>query len=344
MNITEINNMIYNDDQYRFLWEDGRIKDRLCLVTLGGSYAYGMNKESSDVDIRGIATNSYQEILLGKDFDQVVEVDTDTTIYSMNKILQLLTSCNPNTIEILGCRPEQYLIMTDIGRELVNHKKMFLSKICIHTFGGYAGSQLRRLENKAARLVAQSENEKYILQSVKRSMYSITEKYPELKDGEKIDLFIDKSNQDGYDTEIFLNVVLNHYPLRDWAGLWNEMKSIVSSYSKIGKRNDHAISHDKLGKHMAHLLRLYMMVIDILEKEEIITYREDEHDLLMKIRNGEFLDENRQPKDEFYDILNEYERRFEYAQENTSLPDKPNYKEIEEFKIYVNEQIVRDRM
>mgnify|MGYP003571339862 CR=1 FL=1 len=45
--------------------------------------------------------------------------------------------------------------MTDIGRELVNHKKMFLSKICIHTFGGYAGSQLRRLENKAARLVAQ---------------------------------------------------------------------------------------------------------------------------------------------------------------------------------------------
>ena len=344
MNITEINNMIYNDDQYRFLWEDGRIKDRLCLVTLGGSYAYGMNKESSDVDIRGIATNSYQELLLGKDFDQVVEVDTDTTIYSMNKILQLLTSCNPNTIEILGCRPEQYLIMTDIGRELVNHKKMFLSKICIHTFGGYAGSQLRRLENKAARLVAQSENEKYILQSVKRSMYSITEKYPELKDGEKIDLFIDKSNQDGYDTEIFLNVVLNHYPLRDWAGLWNEMKSIVSSYSKIGKRNDHAISHDKLGKHMAHLLRLYMMVIDILEKEEIITYREDEHDLLMKIRNGEFLDENRQPKDEFYDILNEYERRFEYAQENTSLPDKPNYKEIEEFKIYVNEQIVRDRM
>ena len=95
MNIAEINNMIHNDDQYKFLWKDSRIKDRLCLVTLGGSYAYGMNKEGSDVDIRGIATNPYQEILLGKDFDQVVEVNTDTTIYSMNKILQLLTSCNP---------------------------------------------------------------------------------------------------------------------------------------------------------------------------------------------------------------------------------------------------------
>lgn len=30
-------------------------------------------------------------------------------------------------------------------------EKMFLSKICIHTFGGYAGSQLRRMENKAVR-------------------------------------------------------------------------------------------------------------------------------------------------------------------------------------------------
>lgn len=104
-----------------------------------------------------------------------------------------------------------------------------------------------------------------------------------------------------------MDVNLQHYPLRDWAGMWNEMKSIVSSYSKFGKRNEKAVAHDKLGKHMAHLIRLYMMCIDILEKEEIITYRSDEHDLLMSIRNGEYLDKNRQPISEFYDLLNEYE-------------------------------------
>lgn len=43
------------------------------------------------------------------------------------------------------------------------------------------------------------------------------------------------------------------------------------------------MSKDKLGKHMAHLIRLYMMCIDILEKEEIITCRDKEHDLLMSI-------------------------------------------------------------
>lgn len=83
------------------------------------------------------------------------------------------------------------------------------------------------------------------------------------------------------------------------------------------------------------------MCIDILEKEEIITYRTDEHDLLMSIRNGEYLDSNRQPITAFYDLLNEYEKRFEYAKQNTSLPDVPNYKKINEFKMYVNERIVR---
>ena len=140
-----------------------------------------------------------------------------------------------------------------------------------------------------------------------------------------------------------MDIDLKGYPLRDWAGMWNEMKAIVSSYNKIGKRNEKAISHDKLGKHMAHLLRLYMMCIDILEREEIITYRYAEHDLLMKIRNAdpEFLDNNRQPTAAFYDLLNDYEKRFEYAKQNTSLPDVPDYKAINEFKMDVNERIVR---
>ena len=119
------------------------------------------------------------------------------------------------------------------------------------------------------------------------------------------------------------------------------MKSIVSSYNKIGKRNEKAISHDKLGKHMAHLIRLYMMCIDILEQEDIITYRSNEHDLLMSIRNGEYLDSNRQPIAEFYYLLNEYEKRFDYAKNNTSLPDVPNHKAINEFKAYVNEKVVK---
>ena len=327
-------------NEYDFLREDKKLGDNIIILTLGGNHAYGMDKEGSDLDVRGIALNPKEEILLGTDFEQVVDVETDTTMYSFNKMIQLLTSSNPNTIEILGCKPEHYLHLSEIGKELLDNRKMFLSKICIHTFGGYAGSQLRRMENKAARLVGQAQNEAYILKSISNAKYDFKNRYYPHNDSD-VELYIDTAVKEGYDSEIFMEVNLQHYPLRDWAGMWNEMKAIVNSYNKIGKRNEKAINHDKLGKHMAHLIRLYMMCIDILEKEEIITYRSEEHDLLMSIRNGEYLDENRQPTIEFYDLLNEYEKRFEYAKNNTSLPDVPNYKRINEFKIYVNERIVR---
>ena len=339
MNIEQIIEKL-KSNEYDFLRENKNLNSNIILLTLGGSHAYGMDKEGSDLDVRGIALNSKEEVLLGTDFEQVVNVDTDTTIYSFNKMIQLLTSNNPNTVEILGCKPEHYLYLSDIGKELLNNKKLFLSKICIHTFGGYAGSQLRRLENKSARLVGQAQNEAYILKSINNAKYDFKNRYYPHNDSD-VELYIDDAVQEGYDSEIFMNVNLHHYPLRDWAGMWNEMKAIVSSYNKIGKRNEKAMSHDKLGKHMAHLIRLYMMCIDILEKEEIITYRTEEHDLLMSIRNGEYLDDNRQPITAFYDLLNEYEKKFDYAKNNTSLPDVPDYKKINEFKMYVNERIVK---
>lgn len=327
-------------DDYRFFHENNNLGKNIILIGLGGSYAYGMNKDGSDLDIRGISLNKKEEVLLGIDFEQVVDEKTDTTIYSFNKMIELLTKMNPNTCEILGLQDWQYFYLHPIGKELLENRKMFLSKICIHTFGGYAGSQLRRMENKAARLVGQAQNESYILKSINNAKYDFKNRYYPHDDND-VKLYIDTAVQEGYDSEIFMDVCLKHYPLRDWTGMWNEMKAVVSSYNKIGKRNEKAISHDKLGKHMAHLIRLYMMCIDILEKEEIVTYRTDEHDLLMSIRNGEYLDENRQPTTAFYDLLNEYEKRFDYAKNNTSLPDVPDHKRINEFKMSVNERIVK---
>lgn len=332
-----------NGNEYIFLKDNEHLGKNIALLSLGGSYSYGMNNENSDIDIRGISLNSKEEILLGKDFEQIVDTDTDTTVYSFNKMLKLLVSNNPNTLEILGCKPEHYLYLDDIGKALINNRKIFLSKICIHTFAGYADTQFRRMENKTMRLVGQRQNEEYILKTIKNAKYDFKNRYYP-HDETDVKLYIDTTTTEGYESEIFMDINLNHYPLRDWAGMWNEMKSIVRSYNKIGKRNEKTISHDKLGKHMGHLIRLYMMCIDILEKEEIITYRTDEHDLLMSIRNGEYLNDNRQPISAFYDLLNEYEKRFEYAKNNTSLPDVPDYKKIDEFRMYVNERIVKGEM
>lgn len=42
------------------------------------------------------------------------------------------------------------------------------------------------------------------------------------------------------------------------------------------------------------------MCLDILEHEEIITYREKDLGLLMDIRNGKYLDSNNQPTNDFF--------------------------------------------
>lgn len=325
--------------EYDFLRTDKRLENTI-LLTLGGSHAYGMSTPTSDLDIRGIALNSRSDILLGADFEQVDNKPTDTTIYSFNKMIELLSKSNPNTIEQLGCLPEHYLHLSGIGKELLDNRKMFLSKVCIYSFAGYATAQLRRLENKSARLVGQAQNEQYILNTIKNAQYDFKTRYYPHSDN-NIKLYIDDAVQEDYEAEIFMDIHLQHYPLRDWTGMWNEMKSIVSSYNKFGRRNTKAVQKDKLGKHMAHLLRLYMMCIDILTKEEVITYRSEEHNLLMDIRNGKYLDDNKQPTSDFYDLLNEYEKRFDDAKKNTSLPDKPDYKRINEFKMDVNERIVR---
>lgn len=327
-------------EEYDFLRKDKNLGNNIIVLTLGGSYAYGTNTETSDLDIRGCALNSKMQILTNENFEQFVNEKTDTTIYAFNKLISLLCNCNPNVCEMLGNKPEHYFYVSPIGREFINNKDLFLSKKAIYSFGGYANQQLRRLENKSNRLVGQAKNEEHIFKTIDHAMFDFKQRHFTMPD-DAIKLYIDKAVQEGYDTEIFMDVNLTHYPLRDYSGMISEMQSIVKAYGKIGKRNQKAIEANKLGKHMMHLIRLYMMCLDILENGEINTYRDKEHDLLMDIRNGKYLDKNRQPIPEFYEMVDEYEKRLDYAKENTDLPDSPDYKKINEFVASVNERVVK---
>lgn len=342
MNDNSIGTLL-KSQEYNFLQENKNLGTNIILLGLGGSHAYGTNNENSDIDIRGIATRTKREILIGNDFEQVVDVDTDTTVYSFDKIIKLLCSCNPNVIEILGLKPEHYIYLSDAGRKLIDNRHLFLSKRAIHSFGGYANAQFRRLENKSARLINQSQQEAHILKSIEHASVELKTRFLEMPD-DAIKLYIDKSQRDDYDTEIFCDILLHHYPLRDYKGMMNTMGEIIKSYAKIGKRNEKAIKHNKLGKHMCHLVRLYLMCFDILEKGEIITFREKEHDLLMSIRNGEYLDENRQPISEFYELVDDLEKRLDYDKENTLLPDEVDMEKVNDLFAEINELVVNQSL
>ena len=337
MDISKIKERIgVTDESYDFLQTNEHLNDNIVLLGFGGSRAYGTNLPTSDIDVRGIAIRTAEDICLMRDFEQVVDVTTDTTIYSLDKMFSLLSECNPNTIEMLGLRPQDYIYVSDIGQQILDNKRIFLSKRCINTFGGYATQQLYRLRQKSLCALSPEEYSHHIAKVIAGMDEHLTERWGITSDQLKVyadgeDLKVTITNIEGVSADTF-------------HGICSEINNVIKDYTKNSTRNSKAMAHAKVHKHAMHLLRLYMMAVDLMEKQEIITYRPDEHDILMKIRNGECTAEDGNMSDEFWTLLGSWEDRFQRAKETTLLPDQPDYEAINRLRYAINEQIVKNSL
>ena len=330
---------LMNSAEYDFLRTNERLGRRIILLGLGGSHAYGTSNPGSDIDFRGITLNMPSDLLGLTEFEQYEDTDTDTVIYSFNKIVKLLLECNPNTCEILGLDEDQYLIKTSLGQELIDNRGLFISKRAAKSFGGYAGAQLRRLQNAIARdSMPQPEREQHILNSVRNALDDFNRRYDDFENG-SIQLYIDNAMTPDLETEIFVDANYTHLPLRHYEKMFSTMNMVVRDYDKIGKRNRKK-DDNHLNKHAMHLIRLFMMAIDILEKGIIRTHRTDDLELLLKIRNGGFMREDHTFAPEFYDMLADYENRLERATKESTLPDNPDMEKVETFVEYVNRKAI----
>ena len=135
---------LMQSETYDFLRTNPRLGNRIMLLGLGGSYAYGTNNENSDIDFRGVTLPLPSDLLGLTEFEQYEDGGTDTVIYSFKKIVKLLLDCNPNTCEILGLDEEQYLIRSPLGQELVDNSGLFLSRCAARSFAGWPGDPFPR--------------------------------------------------------------------------------------------------------------------------------------------------------------------------------------------------------
>lgn len=332
MNTKEIKEKL-TSKEYDFLRTDKHLGKNIIFLTTGGSYAYGTNIETSDLDIRGIAVERSCEILGSSSFEQFENKETDTVIYGLRKILKLMLNCNPNVLEILGTKDEHIFICNKYGKMIKDNTNLFLSKRAIQSFGGYASAQLRRLQNALARdNYPQKEKEIHMLNTIKTQIATMKDRY-EVFSNENLNIYIDKSKKEGFESELFIDVNFTHYPLRDFKNIYAEMSNVINDYDKLNHRNSKKDANH-LNKHAMHLIRLFIMGTELLEGKGINTYRENDREFLLKIRNGEF------SYNQIFEMVNDYEKKFDYAAKNTCLKDEPDYDKVEELMISINRDVI----
>ena len=335
MELTQIQNILKQKEYMNLINNIENTYGKIILLGFGGSHAYGLNTESSDLDLRGIISSPINNLLGFGEFEQYIDKETDTVIYEFNKIIKLLCSCNPNTIEILGLRKEHQMIFHPVGEELLRNKTMFLSQRATGAFKGYSLAQLHRLENALCRDVyTEEEALKHKKNALERAMLSFKNRYEHFEQGSIV------VHADG---KLSIDCNVSKFPVREFSGMLSELREIEKNYDKVNNRNSKK-DNEHLSKHICHIFRLLFMYIDIATKKEIVTYREKEHEFLMQTKQGLFVNEDGTLKKEFYDKLNEVEKEVEYATKHIILPKEPDMKEIEEFVIDCNKKFIKEEL
>lgn len=112
------------------------------LMWVGGSRAYGLAGEDSDVDVRAVAFPTFSQLALMEDWGERHMPDADTVLRSARKTLMMMRNGNPNLIELYGLPDDCMLHADEWGSRLleVGRQLMFTRKAA-SSFAGYAIQQ-----------------------------------------------------------------------------------------------------------------------------------------------------------------------------------------------------------
>lgn len=113
-----------------------------CVV---GSRAYGLDREASDVDRRGVYLPPAElEWSLYGVPEQIEDPATDQVYWELRKFLALALKANPNILECLYTPLVEQA--GELAEELRAMRGAFLSRLVYQSYGGYVFSQFKKLE------------------------------------------------------------------------------------------------------------------------------------------------------------------------------------------------------
>lgn len=290
------------------------LKQRAIYVTRHGSHAYGLNTETSDLDIKGVLVGPKSHYLgFLERVEQVEEREpNDLVLYEATKFFKLAADCNPNIIEVLWTADEDVLFFNGFGQTLVKLRQDFLSQKAKHTFSGYAMAQLKRMRNHHSWMKnppKEPKNRGELDLPLSKQWCSVYDQNPDrLKEQtEEIQVLYAKEVQ------------------------WRENRRQWESYQEwlAGRNPKRHELEAKFGydtKHGMHLVRLLRMGMEILMTGRVVVKRPDREELLAIRNHGIWSYERIVAYAEKMDAeLTEF-----YRSGKSPLPKEPNRKLLNE--------------
>ena len=301
----------------------------LILKVRVGSRLYGTSTPESDEDFVGVFVPD-AKYLLGLHFDEdyeglnrTGEVDLNTVskdvegkntseavdfrAYTLEKFARLALNNNPNVLEILFVNPANVVFANDIGYQLLNLRHEFLSKNIKHRFLGYAFSQKHKMVIKLENYEKLQEAIDYIDHNTDKQFLLDIEHHP---------IFVRKKD----------HVTVGDMNMPITVTIKKAKKMLANRLSKFGSRQELVSKYGYDTKFASNLIRL------LKEGQELLTTGDLKfplrcRDLLKNIRYGKY------SMEEVLSLAVVIEQEVEGLYEKTDLPDKSNWKLVEEFVI-----------
>jgi uncharacterized protein len=316
------------------------VEDNLIFLGIVGSKAYGTDLEYSDVDLKGVMIAPIKYHLGTYSFEQkdqwdvnetgrigALDLSKDKVVYELKKFMNLITSQNPNILDLLWLPEDKVLFTTPTFESIILMRDFLLSQDCYKSFGGYAASQIKRMENH--RIWLQLENEGKVITQPKPEDYlpedmsgmnllptselyafyeflviMLKDKLQYFDEYEEIQESFKKVDWKGFIKQHGLSDEVDNFVQRatncsdNYIRLLHatqEYNSALRRYFswkdwKLNRNPERAALERKCGydsKNAMHCIRLQRMLVEILQKEEIYVSRTEDADYLKEIRRGE---------------------------------------------------------
>jgi predicted nucleotidyltransferase len=133
--------------------QDLKDKGLIIFEAIGGSRAYGTDLPTSDTDIRGVFILPKDDIMGSKYVEQVNDKKNDIVYYEIRRFIELISTANPNILELLNTPEECILYKDPVFDILLAEKDIFVTKQCRNSFGGYATTQIKKARGMKKKIV-----------------------------------------------------------------------------------------------------------------------------------------------------------------------------------------------